>query len=397
MWEENRSSILATGVPVERGKPQHIEHDDETARCDFNVKTGKILRIHTPQDSFRRVHELMHARHTDPKRANRQYKGIVQTVFDITEDCRIHTQFWPWQNGDTPEPIKTETLAFLDAEMKKVNEILEENPEYRGDYPDFSTRLRQVAIRSGMGSSLHCCLYDAGFVSDAQKNMAERIINLVRHNKEGKAARMLQSMFNFPVQDGERVNGNNGRKIPARNGRIKQPEMEIIELPHTVVIPEAKVGYRRATSGSRLHRPSLHKPVLPQKLFIRRSPHRPDGTILVDASSSMGDWSQVRKWCELAPCGTIAYYAGNCRSGKLYVYARGGRRAAEIVNPDMGGNTVDGPAMDWLMSQAKPRLMITDRGFCDAQDSLAQVARLEYLERIGEITVKDYANNSEDD
>src|SRR4029077_3292808 len=123
----------------------------------------------------------------------------------------------------------------------------------------------------------------------------------------------------------------------------------------------------------------------------RRSPRQIDGTILVDASGSMGDFDQIKRWCELAPFGTIAYYAGNHRSGKLFVYARNGKRAREIEDPRLGGNTVDGPAMDWLMSQAKPRLMITDRGFCGADDSIAQVARLEHLERLGEITVKDYS------
>jgi len=187
-----------------------------------------------------------------------------------------------------------------------------------------------------------------------------------------------------------------GVKTPARNGAAKQPPMEIIELPHTEPIPEAVVGYRRATSGARLHRSSLRKPVLPQRLFLRRTPREPAGTILVDASGSMGDWDQVRQWCEKAPFGTIAYYAGNGRGGKLFVYARDGKRAPEIVNPHMGGNTVDGPAMTWLLTQAKPRIMITDRGFCDAADSTLQVLRLENLERAGEIIVKDYAHSEDE-
>jgi hypothetical protein len=74
----------------------------------------------------------------------------------------------------------------------------------------------------------------------------------------------------------------------------------------------------------------------------------------------------------------------------LYVYARNGFRAAAIVPPDNSGNTVDGLAIDWLMRQEGPRIMDTDRGFCDAADSEAQKMRLARLERLGEITVANY-------
>ena len=208
---------------------------------------------------------------------------------------------------------------------------------------------------------------------------------------------MLQTVFFPPQEEGDRPSDERfGVKNPAKNGKGKQPHMDIIELPHTECIPEAVRGYRRATSGSRLHRPSLRKPILPQRLFVRKTPREAGGTILVDASGSMGDWNEILQWCEKAPFGTIAYYAGNGRSGALYVYARNGKRAREIVNPHMGGNTVDGPAMDWLLTQAKPRLMITDRGFCDASDSEIQVYRLAELERRGEIKVLDYAHKDEE-
>jgi hypothetical protein len=167
--------------------------------------------------------------------------------------------------------------------------------------------------------------------------------------------------------------------------------MDVIELPHTESIAEAVVGFRIATSGARIHRPALRKPILPQRLFIRRSAVEPAGTILIDASGSMGSWDQVAEWIRKSPFATVAYYAGDGSShGWLYVYARNGFRAAAIVPPDNSGNTVDGLAIDWLMKQEGPRIMVTDRGFCDAADSEAQKMRLARLERLGEITVANY-------
>jgi len=106
----------------------------------------------------------------------------------------------------------------------------------------------------------------------------------------------------------------------------------------------------------------------------------------------MGSFTEVTKWLDEAPFGTIAYYAGRGRSGQLFVYARNGRKAQELVEPDGGDNTVDGPALDWLMSQPAPRIMVTDRAFCGADDSLEQIQRLAAYERAGLVEVRDYAH-----
>ena len=207
---------------------------------------------------------------------------------------------------------------------------------------------------------------------------------------------MLQAaFFPPPPSPSPMVNGDvpTGKKIrPSDSGG--QPKMDIIELPHTEHIAEASVGTRLATSGSRLYRPALRRPILPQRMFVRRAAIEAGGTILVDASGSMGSWDQVKEWCEKAPFGTIAYYAGWRARGGLYVYARNGKHAVDIVHPDGRDNMVDGPAIDWLLQQPGPRTMVTDRGFCGAWDSTAQIVRLATLEAAGEIKVVDY---SEDD
>lgn len=402
MWQQKTGSLLVTGVPVERGRPIHIEHDDGFARTDFDTKTGQVAVIHTPDSTFCRVHEIMHARHSDPKRMQRQYKYVNDGVWNVVEDCRIHLSHWPWPKGKTPPLIQDETQAFLDKDMGDCTKALAEDPKKRGTWADFATRMRQAAIKIGMGRDFYRAVEEAGFVDGNQQELASEMLNRIHANREGSVARQLEKVF-FPPPPpleggGYSTSGKDGsgRKVIAANSaRERGPQMEIIELPHTERIPEAKIGYRRARSGHRMIRSLLRKPILPQRLFLRRTPRDAAGTILVDASGSMGDWDEIKKWCEKAPFGTIAYYSGNGRNGWLYVYARNGKRAAKIVKPKGRGNTVDGPAMDWLLTQPKPRRMITDRGFCDVPDSLAQVARLGVLERAGEIEVLDYAHNDE--
>lgn len=388
-------SMLVAGVPLKRGSPKHVEHFDDTAVTVYN-KDGKVVEIHTPQDTLRRVHELMHARSSDLKRQNRQYKGINDTVRNLTEDCLIHEKYWPWRRRPTPEKIRSDVLNFIASDIARADQCRQSIADRTAKnmegaiWANFAYRLRARAVLEGMGEYRH----SVGF-TERECTFAHSVLTQVRRGREGKAAQMLQAAFfpplDLPLPPGKKIRGGGG-------GALKgQLTMEIIELRHSEAIPEAVVGTRVATSGSRLYRPALRKPVLPSRCFVRRSPQEPGGTILIDASGSMGGWDQVKEWCEKAPFGTVAYYSGDgCSKGWLYVYARNGMRAREIVEPDCQGNTVDGPAMDWLLKQEAPRIMVTDRAFCDVADSHVQVMRLENLEARGEITVLNYRKDADD-
>jgi hypothetical protein len=91
--------------------------------------------------------------------------------------------------------------------------------------------------------------------------------------------------------------------------------------------------------------------------------HLPGGTVLIDASGSMG-WSpeELLKCLEAAPAATIAIYSGRGNRGVLRVVAKDGRMIAPdlVAPPCGGGNIVDGPALEWLASQAEPRIWISD-------------------------------------
>lgn len=394
MTELDYSSVLVTGVPLERGIPQHIEEDDDTAFTIFN-RAGKVEEVHTPKDQpVVRIHELMHARHTNRRRFDRQFKGVRDPVAQLTEDVRLHGMHWPWRAHDTPHSVRRAVNDYHVKEIAMLDAALEKKPEFRGKWPDFATRFRAAIVKGALNGNFATALHQAGFADDSQRMLASQALTLIWSKKEGQAGRLIEAAF-FPPPpfseekgDGKRT----GKKTQPYDG-FKQPHMEIIELPLTEVIKDAVVGTRLATSGSRIYRPALRRLVLPQRMFIKKTPMEPGGTILVDASGSMGSWDEISKWCETAPFGTVAYYAGGGHSGKLFIYAKNGKKAKDIVDPRMGGNVVDGPALTWLMSQPGPRTFVTDRVFCGASDSHAQIVRLGMLERSGQVTVVDYAHD----
>jgi hypothetical protein len=93
--------------------------------------------------------------------------------------------------------------------------------------------------------------------------------------------------------------------------------------------------------------------------------------VLIDASGSMG-WSpdDLMKCLEAAPAATIALYSGSGNRGVLRVVAKDGRMIAPdlVVPPCGGGNIVDGPALEWLASQAEPRIWISDGSVTGVDD-----------------------------
>lgn len=397
MSEVNRFSALVAGVPLNRGSPVHIEEDE----LAFTQLSGdQVVAIHTPQEIFPRVHEYMHALHSDEIVMRRVYAGCEFVVMQLAEDCRLHTCCWPWHRyGETPQLIREATKAWLRRELTALNKAIK-GGEKVSDFSDFAVRLRQAAIRLGAGINRRRDVLNKVGFREPFYDLANHVLDMFQDGREQEAAAIIQMTFfgPKPAEPKDMANGTGeavGEKITPYEGVVKQPKMTIVELPHTVRIPEAKIGFRRATMGPRLHRPSLRKPVLPQRLFVKRSPRKPDGTILIDASGSMGSFDVVSKWVERAPFGTVAYYAGSSHAGTLWVYARNGLKAEEPVQPKFGGNTVDGPAIDWLLRQKPPFIMITDKGFCGASDSFAQIARLEVLEKQGIIKVMDYAHDEE--
>jgi hypothetical protein len=421
-WKE-KHSILVAGVRASRGHPEHFENDEDFAMTEFDG--GSVKALHTPRETVKRVHEVMHANHTIPAEYAKAYKGVTDTYAQITEDAWIHANHWPWKPGywgssKTPKSIKSATIDYVDEELALANkhrEDIAKDPHNMGFklWPEFATRFRAFAVLIGLHGDWNTAAATADF-DNAQKDFALELMRLLTNKKtkrrrkyssdpgkskssvvnRRKVAQTLEKLFAPPRPVMPRENGFSDPDYEPEGYFGKAPPMEIIELPLSVAIDQADDGWRVGRNGTRIIRSAIMRPIPSQYPFLRRMPVVPGGTILVDASGSMGDWDNVKKWCVDAPQATIAYYAGGYSEGWLYIYAMNGYRAAEIRKPDSGNNVVDGRAIDWLMSQPGPRIMITDREFCGSPDSNLQVMRLANLEKEGEITVLDYKNKRND-
>lgn len=106
----------------------------------------------------------------------------------------------------------------------------------------------------------------------------------------------------------------------------------------------------------------LHRAFTDGRIFQRQT-HMAGGTVLVDVSGSMAlTIGQIEEILQLAPGATVATYTGNGYEGELRVVAKGGKvaEAGELRNSHMGINTIDGPALDWLLRQQHPRFWVSD-------------------------------------
>lgn len=414
---KRKVTFIETAIPPHRGIAKHYENNENIAYVQFDGD-GQVKSIHTPQDSFRRVHEVLHARHTNPK----DYKGRNDLVREIIEDCRLHLTKWPWgRTGGTPQAILDDTDMIFKLEKKRRIEAKKEFDKI-DPFSDFAQIFRENSVRRGMGTLT--ARNRKRFTAKGQQNLADQLRHLIEVGRHNEAAYMLEAAF-FGEElkekeedrkrkkleepdsdeegdrrpDMEAMGSDDGDGEPADNDEAirdglgySDPRMDIVELPLIEDTHSMEKGFRLTTSGSRIYRPALRRPVLPHRLFLKQSPIAPGGAILFDASGSMGvDQKMLLDCCRRTPAATVAFYSGedggNC--GTLYVYARDGRRASgrEEDFPDFdGGNGCDGMALDWLMKQEGPRTMVTDRQFT-CNDMVIQITRLGVLEELGEVRV----------
>jgi hypothetical protein len=97
------------------------------------------------------------------------------------------------------------------------------------------------------------------------------------------------------------------------------------------------------------------------KIFLDPRKQR-GGSVVVDISGSMGlTPDQVYEFVLKCPGATIAQYSGSGTTGELVVVAHKGRIAPRhLIGKSHGGNIVDGPALEWLSHQPRPRVWVSD-------------------------------------
>jgi hypothetical protein len=206
-----------------------------------------------------------------------------------------------------------------------------------------------------------------------------QIIKLAKVDRSrAKAISMLTMLLeSAPVEDyereGELPETEGGELLmPVTHGEETDGKFRIIDLQpkSAYTAKEREISMKYAPDGVHLNATRFVNAIVQgdsKGLFSRRLRHKAGGTVVIDASGSMGATAQnLKQLAQQVPTATIAYYSGNDRGkGVLAIYADKGKRyAGELpVNTLQGGNAVDLQAVQWLLKHGKPWHLVSDLEF----------------------------------
>lgn len=178
------------------------------------------------------------------------------------------------------------------------------------------------------------------------------------------------------------------KKTVVKEVKPKRPNrtwgvMNIVTVPLT---RQSNLGMERRWTArdegpipTRFDRWSIDKRVFRSKKRVKGA------AILVDCSSSM-HWTEedLQRVLEEVPAATVAIYSGKGPGGNLVIVAKKGRRAKwSVVKPHkMGGNVIDGPALEWLAAQPESvKVWMSDGGVTGPNDGHSGIEHIEDMER----------------
>jgi hypothetical protein len=214
----------------------------------------------------------------------------------------------------------------------------------------------------------------ARLLMEMQKQLEEQAKGLQNEIRNAKGQKL-------PEIDVQRL-----KAVPLEKHKIRDQEMfahwgELsIKVPPLVMPAKAKnkIARHRVTEEGILPF-QLYRLFIDGKVFLDPRKQK-GGSVVVDISGSMGlRPEQVYEFVLKCPGATIAQYSGNGHVGELTVVAHKGRIAARHhIGKTMGGNVVDGPSLEWLSRQPRPRIWVSDTqvtgvGDCSSQ-KLRQIA-----------------------
>lgn len=132
--------------------------------------------------------------------------------------------------------------------------------------------------------------------------------------------------------------------------------------------------YRRVATDSGTGVGDIARMITDQKVF-RESRPGIFGTVLIDVSGSMAlQMRDILECMRQVPGATVGVYAGAGDSGVVAVVARAGKRATTqdiAAVKSLGGNIVDVPALEWLGTQPRPRVWVSDGAATGIGDELS--------------------------
>jgi hypothetical protein len=152
-----------------------------------------------------------------------------------------------------------------------------------------------------------------------------------------------------------------------------------IEAPPRVRRVDGYLGRGRIASDEGTVPRNIHRQLVDGRVFQRVRRKR-GGTVLIDCSGSMSlGTDDLKRILEHSPGASVAAYSGNVRDGVLRVLAAEGRQVDNqwIAAPAGGANVIDGPALQWLAKQSRPRIWVSDGQVTGVNDRMSGINALE--------------------
>jgi hypothetical protein len=317
-----------------------------------------------------RVHEMAHVRWSPAGFTPASLPpGTTWQTFNAVEDCRLHKRLAEVGLGDT-----LSTPVFGDDEWGVWAESFSEDCD-RASEPDYKPHWTPLEV-ARMAASVHgtaeaerfASLADEwgyGFVHSLLQPILDETVLKRRpaFQRTIEAAEAIDRLFNelsdLPQGLQEKV-----RQYAAPDGPdgSEWGDMTIQEMPLRVPLPRRMASRKMRASDKGAIPRYWHRMPVDSRVFGRKQNRPAGGTVLLDQSGSMGlSIPEVIELMSRFPAVTIATYAGEEYTGELRVIARNGKRASdEDCYHPLGGNTVDGPALEWLCDQPAPRVWISD-------------------------------------
>jgi hypothetical protein len=206
-----------------------------------------------------------------------------------------------------------------------------------------------------------------------------KIIQFAKSDRlRSKAISMLQMLMEAAsAEDNEKIDGELPDKdgdllMPVTHGDSSEGKFVINDLrpKSAYTAKEREVSMKYSPDGVHLNATRFVSAIVQgdsHGLFSRRVRHKAGGTVVIDASGSMGATAEnLKQLAQQVPTATIAYYSGNdAGKGMLTIYAfKGKRYAGELPHETLqGGNAVDLQAVQWLFQHGKPWHLVSDLEF----------------------------------
>jgi hypothetical protein len=311
------------------------------------------------RDRWVRLHELAHAKWTPVTLVGAD--GIPFPTLNACEDSRIHKRL------NEAGMANGSPVLLSDADRERMAAMVED-----GRMPPIeAARLFLATVGTGDERPLRR-LFEG--LSATAHVPATCDVLWARHLRKRRPAwgrtvdlaRDVEATFAVPPSDDpdmtERLRDANNMYREGDPDGGRWGPMTVETPPLTVPMTCTYRVPRRRASDTGAVPTGWHRLTTDGRVFTRKLKRPAGGAILIDQSGSMSlSHDDVQTIIDTYPGVTVGTYAGNETRGVLRIIARDGRRATdEDCYLDYGGNTVDGPALEWLAQQPGPRVWVSD-------------------------------------